>query len=96
MTSRTHQVATINCSAENRRDTFLYFVFGSVAITVPINELVLPVRPFSGSDECLFGINTVNDIPRLGETFLRSAYVGYDLQNEQISIAEPSLLENAR
>lgn len=88
-----HQVATINCSAENRRDAFLYFVFGSVTITMPINELVLPVRPISGSDECLFGINTANENPRLGETFLRGAYVVYDLQNEQISIAEPNFLK---
>lgn len=67
-------------------------------ISVPFSELALPLTDTagnsvtlpSGSTACQFGIyvNDQADVPNLfGDTFLRSAYVVYDLDNKQIGIA---------
>lgn len=72
-----------------------------VQIKIPIHELVfslsslfnatedqLPSSPFSST--CGFGIFPGNDIALtiLGDSFLRSAYVVYDLEANQIAIAQ--------
>lgn len=78
----------------------LDYTFGGVGgpkISVGFNELVLPAHLTSntpltfhdGSPACRFGIRAANPGEQilLGDTFLRSAYVVYDLDAQQIAIA---------
>jgi hypothetical protein len=84
-----------------REDYNLTFTFSGVTIRVPLRELVLrdaisgPGRdalqlPNNTDEEsCLFGILPNTDLfPILGDTFLRSAYVVFDLDNNEISLAQ--------
>lgn len=88
--------AYIACSAANSNDT-MSFNFTEPVISVAMNELVLDLitasgrRPtFSdGTEACLFGIAPAGTGTHvLGDTFLRSAYVVYDLANNEISLAQ--------
>ncbi|KAL4782734.1 aspartic peptidase domain-containing protein [Aspergillus varians] len=67
------------------------FKFSSPEITVGIDELVIDagdLRFSSGERACIFGIVPAGDgTAVLGDTFLRSAYVVYDLTNNEISLA---------
>lgn len=78
----------------------LEFGFGGSdgpSISVGLDEMVLPLydeegnpaRFKHGNDEaCLFGIEPAGTDPvLLGDTFMRSAYVVYDLHNNQIALA---------
>jgi hypothetical protein len=58
------------------------FGFSGVTIQVPFSELALS----TGSGSCMFGLLPGSGV--LGDTFLRSAYVVYDLGNKQISLAQ--------
>lgn len=69
---------------------------GGPVIKVPLNELVLPLvltngripTYQNGAQACQLGIQSAGDLPiLLGDTFLRSAYVVYDLVNNQIALA---------
>lgn len=87
-----------------RQNKTIDFSFSGVQISVPFNELVLyPNAPdgssaadtqvFSdGTPACVFGVAVSSSSSRnlavLGDTFLRSAYVVYDLDNDQISLAQ--------
>lgn len=79
-----------------------YFAFGfggdgGPVIQVGMDELVLPIAtqeipfpsgPYKGKAACQFGIqNFSGNHFLLGDTFLRSAYVVYDLENNEIAIA---------
>ncbi|KAI0841573.1 acid protease [Hypoxylon sp. FL0890] len=88
--------AYVPCSLADEADT-LDFVFSGPKISVEMNELVLDLvtangqRPtFSnGVTACLFGIAPAGSGTNvLGDTFLRSAYVVYDLDNNEISLAQ--------
>ena len=87
--------AWVPCSLADNT-TSLKFKFTSPVISVPLNELVIPRddRPQvllndGNTVGCLFGISPASSsIPVLGDTFLRSAYVVYDLDNNEISIAQ--------
>jgi Eukaryotic aspartyl protease len=66
-------------------------------IKVPISEMVLPLVDINGKSPtytngqtvCSFGIEPAQGRPVLfGDTFLRSAYVVYDLSNNRIGIAQ--------
>lgn len=89
-------VAYVVCSLANNAST-LDFDFSGQTIQVPYNELILDVgssngQPLTfsdGSDACVFGIAPAQGSePVLGDTFLRSAYVVYDLANNEISLAQ--------
>jgi Eukaryotic aspartyl protease len=79
-------------------DSTLDFDFSGQTISVPYNELLLdagtdrygnPVTFEDGTLACLFGIAPASgEISVLGDTFLRSAYVVYDLDNNEISMAQ--------
>lgn len=88
------------CSLANENIT-VDFTFTSMTISVPITELVINPNsnPGSGngngnggvfnSQECIFGIALAEGSTAvLGDTFLRSAYVVYDLANNEISLAQ--------
>ncbi|KAK5663948.1 hypothetical protein OQA88_160 [Cercophora sp. LCS_1] len=88
--------AYVPCSLKTQ-NTALRFTFSGAPIEVDMNEMVLDMytssgrRPtFSnGQTACLFGIAPAGQGTNvLGDTFLRSAYVVYDLANNEISIAQ--------
>ncbi|KAL4877633.1 aspartic peptidase domain-containing protein [Aspergillus karnatakaensis] len=67
------------------------FTFSSPEITVGIDELIIDagdLRFWNGERACIFGIVPAGESTAvLGDTFLRSAYVVYDLANNEISLA---------
>ncbi|KAI5917263.1 aspartic peptidase domain-containing protein [Camillea tinctor] len=96
----------VNCDylSDNGNLTFDFQFGGSDGplIRVPIDELILdnvkgyveiglvvPDLPFN--NVCSFGIQGSSGLYLLGDTFLRSAYVVYDLSNRQIALAPANL-----
>ena len=88
--------AFVPCSLASNTTT-LDFTFSSPTISIPMNELVIPAtssngRPLveaDGTKICLFGIAPAgSSTPVMGDTFIRSAYLVYDLANNEISIAQ--------
>jgi hypothetical protein len=78
-------------------DVFLSFAFGGSdgpVINVPVSELIRDLRgsttglPFENA--CSLGIKSSSGVYLLGDTFLRSAYVVYDIDNNQIALAQTS------
>jgi len=95
-TSSPTVVAYVPCALA-QEDRSIDFTFSGIQISVPFNELVLPSKGgdgsglhfHDGSPACLFGIAPNGGGPSvLGDTFLRSAYVVYDLSNHQVSLAQ--------
>ncbi|ORY55283.1 aspartic peptidase domain-containing protein [Pseudomassariella vexata] len=95
----------INCSYLNANITF-DFQFGSSdgpVIRVPVDEMVLDNIPayidlgylnkseLPFDNACSFGIQPNTGIYLLGDTFLRSAYVVYDLDNLKIALAQANV-----
>lgn len=81
----------------------LQFSFGSASINVPYSEILLELTDQNGNAytengvaQCAVGVFGIATTPGyqteviLGDTFLRSAYVVYDLHNKQISLAKPN------
>ncbi|PYH42525.1 pepsin-like aspartic protease [Aspergillus saccharolyticus JOP 1030-1] len=82
------ETASISCDAA-KKDYNVTYSFSGATVTVPISELVLPYAA-SADDEsdCVFGIvPSQTGLNLLGDTFLRSAYVVYDMANNEISLA---------
>ncbi|KAI0476760.1 aspartic-type endopeptidase [Xylaria cf. heliscus] len=88
--------AYVPCALESNTST-LDFTFSTPTISVAMGELVLDLvtssgrRPTfeNGETACLFGIAPAGSGTNvLGDTFLRSAYVVYDIDNNQISLAQ--------
>jgi hypothetical protein len=72
---------------------------GGTTISVPFAELALPIQDSNGNEltfedgsyACQFGLDQISQDSEpvlLGDTFLRSAYVVYDLDNAEIGIAQ--------
>ncbi|CZR55794.1 related to acid proteinase PEPI precursor [Phialocephala subalpina] len=70
---------------------------GGPTIKVAVSQLVLPLTLTNGRTPtytngqaaCQLGIQAAGDLPVLfGDTFLRSAYVVYDLENNRIALAQ--------
>lgn len=80
--------AFVDCNqAETNAD--LLFTFSGVTITVPMNELVIVAGTQGDQPICILGIGPAGTSTCvLGDTFLRSAYVVYDLDNNQIALAQ--------
>lgn len=86
----------VNCSLANSDKTVDFF-FSPAKISVPLTELVFPIKFLLGEDLglpddyplCGFGI-ALSSPHRgiLGDNFLRSAYIVYDLDNKEISLAQ--------
>lgn len=89
--------AYVPCSLASNSSA-LNFTFGTPTISVAMSELVLEAfntdgEPLTFNDNvtpaCLFGIAPAGSTTAtLGDTFLRSAYVVYDLANNEISLAQ--------
>jgi len=93
------EIAFVDCALRNDATTMRFAFSEPAAVEVPLDELVIDLvgitgRPMSFSDgtpACLFGIAPAGDGTNvLGDTFLRSAYVVYDLQKNEISVAQTS------
>lgn len=82
------QAAFVDCNLANQQGS-LEFTFSGVTISVPMNELVIVAGYSRGRPVCILGIGPAeNSVCVLGDTFLRSAYVVYDLENNQIGLAQ--------
>jgi len=80
--------AFVDCSLANDATT-LDFTFSTPTISVPMNELVIVAGYQRGQPVCILGIGPAGQSTYvLGDTFLRSAYVVYDLSNNEISLAQ--------
>lgn len=80
--------AFVDCNLANQQGS-LEFGFSGVTISVPYNELVITLAVSRGRPVCILGISPAgNSVAVLGDTFLRSAYVVYDLSNNEISLAQ--------
>lgn len=89
----------VPCALGNNAGTLNYGFGGTggPVIKVSVSDLVLPLtlrngrRPqySDGTLACQLGIQAAGDLPTLlGDTFLRSAYVVYDLYNNRIALAQ--------
>ncbi|KAL8802908.1 MAG: hypothetical protein Q9182_003524 [Xanthomendoza sp. 2 TL-2023] len=77
----------VDCSLAESEEAF-NFTFNSANIVVPMKELVLSSQE-NNKDSCIFGILPSKfDLLLLGDTFLRSAYVVFDMDNYEISLAQ--------
>lgn len=66
------------------------FSFSGAKVTIPISNLIWDNTAYDGfpKDTCIFGIAYGEPgVSLMGDTFLRSAYVVYDLANNEISLA---------
>lgn len=94
-------MAVLPCSMAQSAGVFTFGFAGpdGPRISVDMTELVLPLTtgqaplfssgPYKGQAACQFGIQNFSTDPfLLGDTFLRSAYVVYDLVNNEIGLAE--------
>lgn len=94
--SETEQFYQVDCSYSS--DTaFVVYHFLGITIKVPLLDLVLSY----GSDLCYLGVleqtsetSTSVSYAVLGDNFLRSAYVVYDLEDYQVSMAQASYLSS--
>ena len=62
-----------------------------LTISIPLSELVLPSLDAYNPNQCVFGIQPdygTEGTLLLGDTFLRSAYVLFDIDNQRISLAQ--------
>ncbi|OAA76369.1 candidapepsin-4 precursor [Akanthomyces lecanii RCEF 1005] len=91
------QIAVIPCDKGLSEDSITFHFSKPASISVLLRELVLPIisangkppRLPDGSTACLFGIFPSGNGARvLGDTFLRSAYVVYDIANNEVSLAQ--------
>ncbi|EAS37279.3 aspartyl protease 2 [Coccidioides immitis RS] len=89
--------AYVPCELANYDAQFV-FTFSEPSISVSMDEMVISpgtsptgetLRFRDGTEACIFGIAPAQvNIAILGDTFLRSAYVVYDLENNEISLAQ--------
>jgi hypothetical protein len=88
----------VSCDMADDDLTFT-FTFGGphgASVKVPLSEFVTPLLTTDGStptvdgkSACTFAIDSAGSDPILfGDSFLRSAYVVYDLQNNMIGLAQ--------
>ena len=89
----------VPCALANKTGSLTYEFGGTGGpkIAVDVSQLVLPLtlpngnvpKYSNGATACQLGIQAAGDLPVLfGDTFLRSAYVVYDLDNNRIALAQ--------
>jgi hypothetical protein len=76
-------IYTVDCGIASREGSVDYG-FPGVTISVPFSELALSV---TGESYCTFGLSPASG-NIFGDTFLRSAYVVYDLDKKEIGLAQ--------
>lgn len=85
---KTYNMAYIDCDTREA-DYNVTYSFSGAKITVSMSELIIPAtEPGWPDNTCVFGlVPSQPGVNLLGDTFLRSAYVVYDLENNEISLA---------
>jgi Eukaryotic aspartyl protease len=81
--------AYVNCSTTSDVAGNITYAFSGATVTVPMSQLVFEVED-AGFPEGTCAVGIVPSEPGvniLGDSFLRSAYVVYDLANNEISLA---------
>ncbi|KAK9380684.1 aspartic peptidase domain-containing protein [Kockiozyma suomiensis] len=88
----------IPCPEVANSAAFVEFYFDGVTINVPVSQIFVaatdannnPINYNNGEQVCLLTVldNTQIEVAILGDTFLRSAYVVYDLDNNQAGLAQ--------
>ncbi|KAL8801586.1 MAG: hypothetical protein Q9200_006908 [Gallowayella weberi] len=88
----------VSCQLANANAQFVYQFGGKSGpkISIPVADLVHPPIPglrfHDNSPACILGVEGADiDFLLLGDTFLRSAYVVYDLESKQIALAQAKL-----
>ncbi|KAH7313367.1 eukaryotic aspartyl protease [Stachybotrys elegans] len=93
----TEGVAFVPCALGEQTANMTFTFSEPASIAVSLNELVIDFADLTGRQlsfsngvpACLFGVAPAGDSTNvLGDTFLRSAYVVYDLDNNEISLAQ--------
>ncbi|EWC45108.1 hypothetical protein DRE_06247 [Drechslerella stenobrocha 248] len=82
----------VNCSKRSLEGS-VNFEFAGTTINVNIRDFIIEATDEKNADNsvlCYFGIIGVESgsVLTLGDTFLRSAYVVYDMDNEEVSIGQ--------
>lgn len=77
-------IYTVSCDYLNLDEIFT-FSFSGVEISVPLKNLIL-----RSTSRCHLGIFAEDTKPSLGDSFLRHAYIVYDLDNYEIALAQAS------
>ncbi|EMC96730.1 hypothetical protein BAUCODRAFT_34123 [Baudoinia panamericana UAMH 10762] len=86
--SASQGAAFVDCNLANSPGT-IDLTFSSPTIRIPMNELVIVAGVQNRKEVCILGISPAGgSTPVLGDTFLRSAYVVYDITNNEISLAQ--------
>ena len=91
--SRRQEVAFCNCALRDS-SVSMAFNFAGKVISVALSEMVIDGGAGDGSNAdtaCTFGIVPQDDDGSpytLGDTFIRNAYIVYDLGNNEISLAQ--------
>lgn len=86
-------VHTIDCDA-NVED--VQFDFGSTSVNVPGKDLIFKVDRDSDKQLCILGLNdSMGGHYILGDVFLRSAYVYFDLDDNKIGLAQVKYTEES-
>lgn len=85
--------ALLDCDSQDTSNTIDFRFSDSATIRVPMSEMVIPYAQFAGRLVCTLGILPAIAADRreyliLGDTFLRSAYVVYDMEEHTISMAQ--------
>lgn len=91
--------ATVDCDLASTSDIVLQYQFGGPdgpTIQVDLAHLVLQTSTTTSSSssvasDCAFGVSESDSYYLLGDTFLRSAYVVYDLDNKEIALAQSNV-----
>ncbi|KAH6984979.1 aspartic peptidase domain-containing protein [Ilyonectria sp. MPI-CAGE-AT-0026] len=89
-------IAYVACSLGSETGNLTFKFSDPAEIVVPISEMVIDVLQVTGQQlsfsdgtaACMFGISPSSGTNILGDTFLRSAFVVFDLDNNEISLAQ--------
>ncbi|GMM38482.1 hypothetical protein DASC09_058210 [Saccharomycopsis crataegensis] len=87
---------TASCDAQGPD---FQFQFKGVEVVVPFSDLLFHVNGKSDSQEseCIFGLmESSEETWTLGDAFLRRAYILYDLESEQVGIAQAKYTNETR
>ncbi|KAF3384988.1 putative aspartic-type endopeptidase opsB [Penicillium rolfsii] len=86
--SKSDDVAYIDCT-KTIPDYNVTFSFSGAKVNVPLSELVLPyAQPDFPKGNCMLGLAySQPGVNLMGDSFMRSAYIVYDLANNEISLA---------
>lgn len=93
--------AMVPCSMTTNTST-LDFMFTSFKISVPLTEFIFPQSFLAFDNEvptlsdgktpaCLLGIQPAGENFVFGDTFMRSAYIVFDLDNNEVSMAQANI-----